>query len=419
MADGGQPLGKEIVRELMGPPARAWTEQCIKTKSGAPLPVHANIMVALRDDPALSCLFAYDEMLRASILQATIPGAVIESDEQSIPRPVTDTDISRLQEHLQWLGMSRLGSVAVHQAADQRAAERAFHPVRNYLDALSWDGAPRLESWLSEYLGAIGTPYTQKIGRLFLIAMVARIYKPGCKSDYMAVLEGAQGAKKSAACAILAGEWFSDAMPDIRSGKEVSQHLNGKWLIEVAEMSALDKAEAAALKAFITRPIERYRPSFGRKQVIEPRQCVFIGTTNKAVYLRDETGGRRFWPIKTGSINVRGLSQARDQLFAEAVAAFKAGEKWWPDDAFEKAHIKPVQNDRYESDAWEDALSAWLATAVDVTVLGVARGALNMDVAKVGTAEQRRIAAALEQLGWMRGARGSKGERFWERPKPT
>ena len=106
-------------------------------------------------------------------------------------------------------------------------------------------------------------------------------------------------------------------------------------------MSALDKAEAAALKAFITRTTERYRPSFGRKEVIEPRQCVFMGTTNKESYLRDETGGQRFWPMRIGVINVDGLIRARDSIFAEALHAYKQGEKWWSDAVFEAEHIRP------------------------------------------------------------------------------
>jgi predicted P-loop ATPase len=269
-------------------------------------------------------------------------------------------------------------------------------------------------------LGAEDTPYTRAIGRMFMISAVARILKPGCKADYMLVLEGPQGARKSTACRIVGGEWFSDSMPENVASKDAAQHLRGKWVIEVAEMHALSKSETTALKAFITREVEKYRPSYGRKEVVEPRQCVFIGTTNKSQYLKDETGARRFWPVKVAvlrPIDTDLLTGCRDQLFAEAVHRFRSGEQWWPGDAFEREHIEPEQEARFEPDAWEEAITDFLEGRKDVTVLEVARGALSIDTAKLGTVDQRRVTAILERLGWVRGKMGSKGRRPWVIPK--
>jgi predicted P-loop ATPase len=295
------------------------------------------------------------------------------------------------------------------------AHENRFHPVRNYLGDLRWDDLSRIETLFPKYFGADDNEYSRAIGAMFLVSMVARIYDPGCKADHLPVLEGPQGILKSSACSILGGQWYSDNLPEITASKDASQHLRGKWLIEVPEMHAMGRAEAAQLKAFISRTTERYRPSYGRMEVIEPRQCVFIGTTNREQYLRDETGGRRFWPIKVTAINIAALELDRDQLFAEAVESYRQRMAWWPDKDFERLHIAPEQAARYEGDAWEDTIAAYVKYESKVTIGQVAHSGLGIDTGRIGTADQRRIAAALEQLGWKRLPKDHEGKRWWAR----
>ncbi len=372
------------------------------------MPIVANALLALRRDSGVQDAFAYDEMGRTTMLMHPIGSPMAPFE----PRAIIDEDVVYIAEYLQQAGLKHIASGVVRDAIGARALENSYHPVREYLDSLQWDGQKRANVWLTTRLGAELTDYTIAIGRMFLIAMVARIYEPGCKSDHMMVLEGPQGAMKSSACAILGGPWFSDALPEVCSGKDVSQHLRGKWLIEVSEMHAMGRAETTLLKSFITRQIEKYRPSYGRFEVEEPRQCVFIGTTNREAYLRDESGGRRFWPVKTGNIDIDGLAEDRDQLFAEAVH-FTGGEPWWPDRAFEQQHIKQEQEARFEADAWEDHITDYVATRTKVTIGEIAQGALFFDKSKIGTADQRRIAAILELLGWHRLPKDRQGKRFW------
>jgi predicted P-loop ATPase len=391
-----------------------WLAQCVLGETGKPLAVLANALAAMR--AVMPDAFAYNEMLRAPLLMQPL-----EDRPEPMPRPVTDVDVGVVQERLQHLGLKRLSKDIVHQAVDVRAHERRFHPVKDYLGGLQWDGVARLADLFPNYFGAEVTRYAQAIGPMFLISMVARIREPGCKADHLPVIEGPQGTLKSSACQILGGDWFSDNLPDVTAGKDVSQHLRGKWLIEVSEMHAMSRAEATLLKAFITRTTERYRPSYGRKEVIEPRQCVFVGTTNRDTYLRDESGGRRFWPVKAGTIDVDALAHDRDQLFAEAVVRFRKGVRWWPDKDFERDHIMPQQAARYEADVWEENIATYLANKIDgrVTVGQVAREGLGIETPKVGTAEQRRIAAAMEQIGWRRerpdGKTDWQGKRWWVR----
>lgn len=389
----------------------SWLAQCIKGDTGNPLPVVANALIAFRRDPAMRDAVAFDEMKRMVMLTHEI-GAPLAPFE---PRPITDDDVTIATEWLQKAGLKRIARDTVRDAINARARENAYHPVLAYLSGLVWDGRPRANVWLTTRLGAECNPYTNAVGKMFLVALVARVFEPGCKADYMPVFEGPQGAMKSSACAVLGGEWFSDSLPEISSGKDVTQHLRGKWLIEIGEMHAMSRVESAQLKAFITRQVEQYRPSYGRYEVVEPRQCVFVGTTNKETYLRDETGGRRFWPVRVGKIDIDGLLEDRDQLFAEAVHLYRNGAPWWPDANFEREHIKPQQETRYEADAWEEQIAGYLEISDKVTVGQVAKNALSIEAARVGTADQRRITAIMERLGWSRLPVDWQGKRYWSK----
>jgi predicted P-loop ATPase len=392
------------------PTSNHWHSRCVLGDTGKLLPILANALVALREVPGLRECVAFDQMLSVPVMLRPVDD--LNAGDQ-FPRPLTDYDVAEITEWLQLNGLKRISISTVHEAVTLRAKENSFDPLLDYLDSLEWDGRSRVNVWLTTRLGVELSPYSQAVGQMLLISMVARAFEPGVKADHMVIFEGPQGGLKSTTCSVLGGDYFSDSLPEIGGGKDVSQHLRGKWLIEVAEMHAMGRAEAALLKAFISRTAERYRPSYGRLEVIEPRRCIFVGTTNKEMYLRDETGGRRFWPVKVGSIDIDGLVDDRDQLFAEAVHLYRQGEPWWPDKAFEREHIQPQQEARYEADAWEDLIAEYLQAAVKVTVGQVAREGLGIDKSRIGTAGQRRITAAMDRLGWSRLPKDYEGKRWW------
>jgi Virulence-associated protein E len=386
-----------------------------------------NVLLALEQEPELVGAFGYDQMLWCDVLLRPL----FTSDPHFVPRPVTDADVLAVQRFLQWLGFRRLGKNTTHDAIIKHAHDYAFHPVRNYLDRLIWDREERLQTWLVNGFGADPGAYSEAIGRMFLISMVARIYQPGCKVDHMPVLEGEQGLLKSSACNVLAGGYFSDQLPDITS-KEAFQHLRGKWLIEVAELHTYSRAAIDHFKAFLVREVERYRPPWGHKETHEPRQCVFVGTTNKSMYLKDVTGNRRFWPIRTGKIKLDWLRDNRDQLFAEAVHLYHGDTHWWPDQDFERQTIRDEQEARYEPDAWEEPIQRYLdgLSPKKTTVIEIAVGALAYEaeppvvipyqthpargtpINRLTPNDQNRITAILIHLGWT--PKRTKTGRWWE-----
>ena len=396
------------------PKPEGWKGEWQLSDSGVPLPNLFNAMIALRGCPELAGLVRYDEMARSVILVKQVPNTPADA----VPRHIKDADVLAVQEELQLVGLRRIAKATVQDAVQLAAEQDRFHPVRDYLNSLAWDGTKRIRGWLGKYLGVEGGNYSDHIGELFLIAMVARQFDPGCKADYMLILEGPQGALKSSACRALAGEWFSDNLPDLSRGDAVrlSMHLRGKWLIEIAEMSSFSAAESHTLKEFITQTVERYTPKYGRHEVLEPRQCLFVGTTNEAAYLRDATGGRRFWPVKVGEIDLAGLSEARDQLLAEAVARFRDGSPWWPSREFEADCIAPEQAARYEEDPWRELMVGWiLQNAIErCTVNDILRGAINLPSGQFGTREQRRVSGIFTRMQWV--VTRSHGKIWYGRP---
>ena len=383
-----------------------WKRGLIIGPSGAPKAVLANALHALRHAPLLAGRLHYNEMTNAAEVSGDLPW----NKAGSAFRAWTDADDCLFAEWLQRQAISVKPSDAA-LAAQTIALEMPYHPVRAYLKGLQWDGVPRLHNWLCTYLSVPDTQYSRSVGKKWLLSAVARVYLPGCKADAVLVLEGAQGRGKSTALSILAGPWFTDRLSDIRS-KDAAEELCGVWLVEIAELHSLAKADANAIKAYLSRATDRYRPSYGRRSVTVPRQCVFAATVNPdSGYLKDATGGRRFWPVECGMIDLPALRFDRDQIWAEALAAYKRGETWWLDEDGELL-AQHEQADRYQGDAWSEKIADYVNSRTEVTVSAIL-DELGVSMAHRTTAHSIRVSRSLTALGFKKTRTNRAGSRPW------
>src|SRR4051794_14387479 len=392
-----------------------WRTELLESDDG-PLACEANVAIALRHAPELAGRLRFDQ-LGERVECSSVPWKACEGW-----RPWSDLDDTALAIWCQHQGV-KVKPATCAAAVQLVAADHPHHPVRTYLDGLRWDGTPRLDTWAEVYLGAEVKPgrekYLRQVGRKTLIQPVARAYEPGCKADHLPVLRGPQGRGKSTAIRILAKEeaWFADEVADLGS-KDSAQDLRGKWLIEIPELAAMRGREVERTKAFVSRKVDHYRPSYGHRSVDHPRQCVFWGTTNADSYLPDETGNRRFWDVEVGRIDIAKLRSDRDQLWAEAVAAFKAGEVWWLDVETEKLAAE-VQEEHRTTDVWEEKLIEWaLRRTYPFTIGEALEQALNVKTENQGRAEQMRVASALKAHGFAR-KRDGGGARQWRYRRAT
>jgi predicted P-loop ATPase len=380
-----------------------WTDRLMRNSRGVPLGNLRNALYALRNAPDWDGVLAYDEFAEHVITTKALPwgGAAVDGwgDEHD----------TRACEWMQEQGIpASLGIVG--RAVQAVAGQNGVHPVRDFLNNLKWDGTARIESWLTTYLGAEDSVYVRAVGPRFLISAVARILVPGCQVDHMLILEGDQGIQKSSALEILAHPWFSDRISRPGS-KDSAMEVAGVWMIEWAELDALTKASNSAIKAFVTRRYDRFRPPYGRHVVQRPRQCVFAGTINPAGgYLSDPTGARRFWPVACGVINLEGLARDRDQLWAEAVARYRDRGSWWLETPELDALAKAEQALRFKTDAWAERAADWLVGRNDVSVGEVLVGALGIGQDSWSQTSQNRIAAILGSNGFKQYRPGKAGQ---------
>ena len=349
-------------------------------------------------------------------------------------RALEDHDTARFRELLELHSTDddgdalEFGSADIEQAVIQVSNERTCHPVRDYLNSLTWDGIERIDSVAEEILGADRTEMTQKMVRRWFIGAARRPLEPGCKFDTVLVLVGPQGHMKSSFFSTLAGrrEWFSDDHVDI-DNRDSTMLLQAVWILEWGELVTMQRAkDLESLKAFIAKRDNKFRLPYGRRIIERPRHSVIVGSTNRPEFLSDPTGNRRFWPVTIGgSIDLKKLAEWRDQLWAEAVAAVKAGERTWFDEE-ENEQLGIAQKPHEETHPWSERIRDWLdsenpgrANPCLVTAANVLEHAIKKPAGQWTKPDEMTVATVLKQLGWARTSRTFDGSgrqvRIWSR----
>lgn len=328
-------------------------------KTGKLLVTRSNIRIILDNDPRLKGVLGFDGFSqRVAILRP--PPWQEEEEKRDYWQDVDDSELRYYMETLYGID----SKIKLEDETLSAAHRHSFHRVREYLKGLKWDGTPRMDALFIDYLGAEDTEYTRMVTRKMLIAAVGRVMRPGLKFDNMVVLEGRQGIGKSYLLKKLGRDWFSDSLDSVQ-GKEAYEQLRGVWIVEMGELAALRKSEIEPIKQFISKQTDLYRVAYGKRLSEFPRQCIFIGTTNQATFLRDQTGNRRFWPVKClvgerkKSLWGEDIDEEIDQVWAEALAAWDAGEGVWIGEEMERK-AREVQEAHTEDNPYVGIIAEFL-----------------------------------------------------------
>lgn len=388
--DGGAPNGGSVIDGNTGSVFVSWQQLGLECASnGLPHPHLANAYKILANHPEIVGRIWYDEF----------HGKVFQTLFQAEPAEWQDQNDTRLTIWIQTsLRLAKMGRKTVQLAVEDFARQNVKNEVREWMEALEWDHHERLPNLMAAAFGAPEGEYAAAVGRCWFVSMAARTFDPGCKVDTMPVFEGFQGKHKSTALDAIGGKWFAEMHEEVTS-KDFLQNLRGKLLIEIAELHAFRRSEIDKIKGIISCRRDRYRESYGRHAADYPRRGVWAGTTNRDDWVQDDTGARRFWPIACRAIDVDYLRKHREQLFAEAVYRFKAGEPWWNIDT---ELAKRETDERREVDPWSPAVLHYCQTRSEVTVSEVLAEVLDIPLRDRGKVEQMRIASIFRLAGFTR-----------------
>lgn len=385
--------------------SKDWERGLLVNKEGAPKKCLANVLHVLNKHPDWDGVLRLNTFTESMVKLA--PPPVRPQDGEGVIGEWTENDSTRTCAWFAAVVGFEPSPQMVEQAVAAVAERASYHPVREYLQALKWDGTERLESVLTTYFGVKLTKASSEMGKRFMVSAVARVMRPGCQVDSMLVLEGPQGTGKSTGLKALVGApWFADTGINI-GDKDSYQALRGVWVYEFGELDAFKGREATKIKSFISSAVDHYRPSYGRRTRDFPRQTVFAGSTNEEQYLLDRTGNRRFWPVACGRIDVDAIARDRDQLWAQAAHLYQQGQRWHMDTAELGALVAEEQADREVPDDWEPLVSKWLKDPCrraheGITTADVLIGALELSPEKANPSTSTRAGIVLRKLGFTR-----------------
>lgn len=372
---------------------------------GVPHPTVANVSRLLQEHPFWAGTIWYDEFRGRIMYQ-----------QGAKPTAWTDADDLRATVWMQAvMGLNKVGLQIVVSAVQHVAAVQRRNSVQDYLNGLVWDGTERLREWCADFLGCPQSEYSAAVGKNWLVSMVARAFRPGCQADHMPVLEGKMGRGKSTALEILGGQWYA-SLGQAFGSHEFQQAIQGVWLAEIPDMAGFQRREHSAVIAAVTTRWDRYRASYGRRAEDHPRVTIFGATSESDDYLPESRGIRRYWPLRCHDINLDGLRDQRDQLFAEAMKSYVAGASWH---AMPEDEAKTEQEARREEDPWLEAIEQYCRLEDRVTAKSVMEHGLGLKAAQSDRAAQMRVAKCLKSMGYVMAVEkvGLASLRIYRRPR--